>query len=447
MKIHFISIGGSIMHNMAIAMHLQGHLVSGSDDEIFEPAAGRLAKYGLLPENHGWYPEKITSDINMVILGMHAKSDNPELIAAQQKRLKIVSFPEFVYLNSQNKTRIVVAGSHGKTTITSMIMHVFRYCGKEFDYLVGSSVSGFEHSFKLTESADTIIIEGDEYLSSAINPEPKFLWYKPQLSVISGIAWDHANVFHTFEIYKKQFVDFLDSLPQNASVVYCSEDKELCKMIKLKENISFIPYTYPEYIVQDSVFHLIGNNGNYIPLKINGSHNLMNLEAARLICNKSDIDNNSFYDAIKEFNGAGKRLEKIYDDKKFIVFRDFAHAPSKVKATIIGICDQYKGKKIIACFELHTYSSLNTDFLPQYAHTMDEADLAIVFINEHAVKLKRMTKPEKKNILEAFQNKSIQVIYSTEELVNKIKSVVKDNTILLMMSSGNFGGINISEIC
>jgi len=446
MKIHFISIGGSVMHNMAIAMHLQGHEVSGSDDEIFEPAYGRLKSYGLLPVQHGWFPEKISSDIDMVILGMHARLDNPEMVMAMDLGLKIVSFPEFVYLNSLEKTRIVIAGSHGKTTITAMIMHVFRECGKNFDYLVGSSVNGFEHSFKISNTSDSIVIEGDEYLSSAINPEPKFLWYKPQIAVISGIAWDHANVFPTVEIYRLQFDKFIQSLNQDSILIYCAEDNELSQMVDKYTHIKKIPYRYPRYEMYNSAFYLYDSQSNKIALNINGSHNLMNIEAAKLVCLNSGISEEDFLHSIKEFHGAGKRLEKIAEKKHLIVFRDFAHAPSKVKATIEGVRNQFPEKKIFAFFELHTYSSLNADFMPQYANSMQMADEAFIFISEKAVAIKKQTMPENSFIKNSFNNQAISIIHTQEELLIHLNNIIPQQGVLLLMSSGNFDGLSNDTI-
>jgi len=449
MKIHFISIGGSVMHNMAIAMQEQGHIVSGSDDEIFEPALSRLNAKHILPVKLGWFPEKITADIDMIILGMHARIDNPELLKAQELRLKIVSFPEFVYLNSQDKMRIVVAGSHGKTTITSMIMHVFRDCKKDFDYLVGSSVDGFENSFKITSSATSIIIEGDEYLSSAVNPEPKFLWYRPHIAVISGIAWDHANVFPTYDIYRNQFEKFIGSLPDNARLVYCADDRDLCEMVKNYKHIHKEEYGYPDYTTDNSIFYLNTGSNRKIALKVNGSHNLMNIEAARMVCMNSGIAEDDFYNSIKDFKGAGKRLEKIAENEKLIIFRDFAHAPSKVRATIEGVKMQFPDKKIFAFFELHTYSSLNSDFMPQYADSMNMAHLACVFISEKAIEIKKARMPEDTFVRESFNNPELQIIHSKAQLIGTIESVRNQEGVLLLMSSGNFDGINnemITEI-
>ncbi|HPD65466.1 MAG TPA: Mur ligase family protein [Bacteroidia bacterium] len=446
MRIHFISIGGSVMHSMAIAMYQQGHQVSGSDDEIFEPALGKLRRFGLLPPEKGWFAEKITKDIDIVVLGMHARADNPELLRAQELKLKIVSFPEFVYQNSVNKKRIVVAGSHGKTTITSMLMHVFRHCGKKFDYLVGSSVAGFENSFHLSNEADFIIIEGDEYLSSAINPEPKFLWYKPHLAIISGIAWDHYNVFPEFDQYVLQFKKFIGSMPAGGHLAYDENDETLLQIVAEYNHISKYPYTYPDYQLKNGKFYLTVQDGQMVELKLFGSHNLLNMNGARIICRLAGIEDKVFFEAIAGFQGAGKRLEKVYENENILIFRDFAHAPSKVKATISGIKAQFPAKKILACLELHTYSSLNREFLPQYRGSTRIADRCCIFINEEAVRLKGLKLLQRQEISEAFGDERLHVFYAKQQLTEFIKENLNGDDILLLMSSGNFDNLSVEEI-
>jgi len=445
MRVHFISIGGAIMHNLAIALKEKGYAVSGSDDEIFDPAKSRLDAHGLLPKEKGWFPSKITRETDAIILGMHAKKDNPELLKAQQLGTKIYSFPEFVFLNSTDKIRVAIAGSHGKTTITSMIMHVLRKAGYDFDYMVGSSVKGFEHSFRLTEKARYIILEADEYLSSALNPEPKFLWYKPQIAVISGIAWDHANVFPTYEIYKEQFRKFIASMPSSASLFYHADDKDLSELVKEGEHINKTGYSYPDYSLKNGGFVLHHAHDKETSLHINGKHNLLNVESARLVCESLGIDNDTFYEAISDFEGAGKRLERIYEKNNFIIFRDFAHAPSKVKATISGVREQFPDKRIVACLELHTYSSLNRTFLPEYRSSTEDADIILVYIDKKAVELKSMELLSEDEVQHFFNDKRIKVLYSTDSLINTLQNQKMDNSVLLMMSSGNFGNLDIQQ--
>ncbi|MFC2114258.1 UDP-N-acetylmuramate--L-alanine ligase [Bacteroidota bacterium] len=446
MKIHFISIGGSIMHNLAIALKRKGHAVSGSDDELFEPAKNRLEKEGILPDSNGWHPDRINKNLDVVILGMHAKADNPELTKARLLGLQIYSFPEFIYINSKDKTRIAVAGSHGKTTITSMIMHVMRKYNKRFDYLVGALVEGFDEGLKLTDDAPIIILEADEYLSSAINSEPKFLWYKPQLALISGIAWDHMNVFPTYEIYIDQFRKFIESMPEHATLIYYKGDVDLVKLVSEFDHIHKLPYDKPMYKVKNNQFVIQNMSGVEIELGLRGSHNLLNMEGAKLICNAEGISDIEFYEAIRDFKGAGKRLEKIHETENCIVFRDFAHAPSKVSATVSGIRDQYPDRKLFACLELHTYSSLNSDFIPLYRKSMLGADRRFVYINEEAVKLKRMRLLDKGEIVEAFSDPDMDVFYSMDQLIQLLKTLDYNSSVLLMMSSGNFDNLSFNSI-
>jgi UDP-N-acetylmuramate: L-alanyl-gamma-D-glutamyl-meso-diaminopimelate ligase len=444
MNIHFISIGGAIMHNLAIALYKKGYNVTGSDDEIFEPAKGRLEKYGLLPVKTGWFEEKITAGIDAIILGMHAKDDNPEMKRAMELGLKIYSFPEFMYENNKNKKRIVIAGSHGKTTITAMVMHALSKLGYDFDYMVGSGIAGFEDSVRLSEKAPWIVMEGDEYLTSALDKRPKFLWYKPDVALISGIAWDHMNVFPTYEIYVQQFLDFMNSMPENASVVYCNQDLDLLKIVDKCDHLKRIPYGMPEFRLINNKFSLI-NGKNLIPLEVFGSHNLMNIEGAALVCQELGINKKDFFNAISDFRGAGKRLEVMLENDRFIVFRDFAHAPSKVKATIEGIKIQYPDRKVIACLELHTFSSLNKDFLPQYSGSADKADEMFIYINPEEVKLKRLDALDAEMIKKCFGRNDVKVYFDLEELKTNLKMVDYNNSIILMMSSGSYGGWDIKN--
>ena len=445
MRIHFISIGGSIMHNLAIALKLKGHDVSGSDDEIFEPAKTRLKENGILPDKIGWNAGRISKDIDAIILGMHARTDNPELSHAQKLKLNIYSFPEYIYLNAKEKTRIAIAGSHGKTTITSMVMHVMRKCNFDFDYMVGALVKGFDQGLKLTEEAPFIVLEADEYLSSPINMEPKFLWYKPQIVLLSGIAWDHMNVFPSIEVYHEQFRKFIKSLPKNAVVVYYNGDKILSQLVNEFNHIDKIPYQMPSYRIEGNQFVVEVEKNEDVKLELFGSHNVLNTEGAKHICCQIGISNSDFYEAIQDFKGAGKRLETIFENDNFIAFRDFAHAPSKVKATIDGMKDQYPNRTLIGCLELHTFSSLNAEFIPQYKNSMQKADYKFVYINQEAVELKRMKLLTKAEVFDAFGDPDLQVFYDREELVNAVQIHPMLDSVLLMMSSGNFGGLNLDK--
>lgn len=435
MRIHFISIGGAVMHNMAIALHDMGNIVSGSDDEIFEPALSRLKIKGILPVKLGWETSNIDNTIDFVILGMHARNDNPELIKAKELGIKIYSFPEYVYQHSINKTRIVIGGSHGKTSTTAMIMHVLKYYNLEFDYLVGSQLDGFETMVKLSD-APIIVIEGDEYLTSAIDAKPKFLWYKPNLAVITGIAWDHINVFPTFDIYKKQFVDFINTIDEKGTLIYCEADEEL-KNIAVKANCNKISYSLPDYEIINGETYIKHEKKKY-KLSVFGKHNLMNLNAAMRVCEKSGIKNIEFLKAISNFTGAAKRLEKVFDNGKIKIFRDFAHSPSKLKATVKAAKEQFEKSNIIGAFELHTFSSLNADFLKEYKNSMDGLDKAIVYYNNHVFELKKMTPLDSEFVKKMFGN--VIVICKKEDLLNAIKPI-KENSVILLMSSGNFDGL------
>ena len=363
MKIHFIAIGGSAMHNLALALYQKGYQITGSDDTIHDPSKSRLKAKGLLPEEFGWFEEKITSDIDAVILGMHAKEDNPELLKAQELGLKIYSYPEFLYEQSKHKTRVVIGGSHGKTTITSMILHVLNYHDREVDYMVGAQLEGFDTMVHLTEDNEFIVLEGDEYLSSPIDRRPKFHLYQPNIALISGIAWDHINVFPTFENYVEQFSIFTDSLVNGGIMVYNEEDQEVKKVVEESANsIKKYPYETPDFFIEDGVTYLNTPEGE-LPLEVFGNHNLQNIAGAKWICQHMGIDEEDFYEAIASFGGASKRLEKIAESKSTVAFKDFAHSPSKVKATTQAVKNQFGNRKLIACLELHTYSSLNKDFL------------------------------------------------------------------------------------
>lgn len=446
MRIHFIAIGGSAMHNMAIALHKKGFEVTGSDDVLFEPSVSRLSKYGLLPENNGWYPEKITPDIDAIILGMHARADNPELLKAQQLGLKIFSYPEYIYEHSKDKLRVVIGGSHGKTTITSMILHVLKNTGKDFDYLVGAQLEGFDTMVKLTDEAQIIVIEGDEYLSSAIDRRPKFHLYKANLGVISGIAWDHINVFPTFENYTDQFRLFIETIQPNGKLIYSETDEVLNDVVKKDQSdVEKLPYHLPDYNIKYGITNIINGQKVY-PLQVFGEHNLLNIEAARLVCESLGISTDDFYTQISSFKGAARRLELMGKNGTSNFFKDFAHSPSKLKATIHAVRSQFPDRKLVSCIELHTFSSLNKDFLGEYAHAMDEADEAIVFIDKKTFEQKKMEPYPAETVKDAFYRADL-VFYNDPSILEKyLENIAIDNTNLLMMSSGNFGGIDLQKL-
>jgi len=446
MYIHFIAIGGAVMHNLALALHTQGHKVTGSDDEVFDPALSRLKKAGILPQNFGWYPEKINSSIDAIILGMHAHADNPELAKAKEPGLRIYSFPEYIYEQSKNKKRVVIGGSHGKTTITSMIMHVLQATEKDFDYMVGSKLEGFELMVKLTDSAPVIILEGDEYPDSALNKTPKFLLYKPEIAFISGIAWDHINVFPTFEKYCEQFQFFLDMVPADGKIIYNIEDAEVEKVADKTSSGSIkIPYRTPGYVIENGITYYL-YDGNKTSLQVFGKHNLSNMAGAFEVCKQLDVTETEFFSAIKTFTGAANRLEKIASNKQVTVFKDFAHSPSKLKATISAVKEQFEGRKIIACMELHTYSSLNKEFIAEYKNCMDGADVKVVFFNPHTIELKRLEKITNEEVKKLFGHDDLEVLNKKDEIENFLHQQSFANSVLLLMSSGTFDGMNLPEM-
>ncbi|MFH0866440.1 MAG: Mur ligase family protein [Bacteroidota bacterium] len=445
-KIHFIAIGGSAMHNLAIALHKKGYTVSGSDDEIFEPSKSRLAKYNLLPVKEGWDENLIGSSLDAVILGMHARADNPELLKAQQLGLKVFSYPEFLYEQSKNKLRIVIGGSHGKTTITSMILHVLNFHRIECDYMVGAQLEGFDVMVKLTESAPYMILEGDEYLTSPIDRRPKFHVYMPDIALISGIAWDHINVFPTLENYIEQFRIFASMVSDDGSLIYCNEDeilKNLCENLetKIKKN----PYSFPEYKISEGVTYVYSDTGIF-PLKIFGRHNMLNLNGARLVCNKLGVDDDKFYDAMRLFRGASKRLELVEKNKHTHVYKDFAHSPSKLLATTQAVKEQFPERRLTACLELHTFSSLTSEFLKEYKGTMRYADTACVYFNPRTIEHKKLPPVTEEQVKQAFDRNDIIVYTDSNKLVDDLLKMDWHNKNLLLMSSGNFDGINFSEL-
>ncbi len=446
MRVHFIAIGGSAMHNLAIALHKKGFTVTGSDDVLFEPSISRLNKYGLLPAENGWYPEKITPGIDAVILGMHARIDNPELLKAQELGIKIYSYPEYIYEQSKNKLRVVIGGSHGKTTITSMILHVLQAAGKDFDYLVGAQLEGFETMVRLTNEAPVIVIEGDEYLASPIDRRPKFHLYKANIAVISGIAWDHINVFPTFQNYTDQFKLFIETIQPGGKLIYCKTDTVLSDIVTSDTSeITKEPYVLPDYSIENDLTTLLYAGKKY-PLQVFGEHNLLNMEAARLVCASLDIKPEDFYNYITTFKGAARRLELVGKNTNAAIFKDFAHSPSKLLATMHAVKAQFPGRKLIACIELHTFSSLNKDFLSQYSGTMDEADIAIVFIDKKTFEQKKMEPYPAETVKAAFSKNNLLFFNDPKLLLNKLETVKMTDTNLLMMSSGNFGGIDLIDL-
>jgi len=445
MRLHLIAIGGSAMHNMAIALSLKGFIVSGSDDAIYEPSKSRLAKNNILPVKMGWFPGNITPDIDAVILGMHARADNPELLRAQELGLKIYSYPEYIYEQAKNKTRIVVGGSHGKTTITSMILHVLKHFNKDFDYLVGAQLEGFETMVKISD-APVMIIEGDEYLASPVDRRPKFHLYRANIGIISGIAWDHINVFPTFDNYIEQFDIFLKTIITDGTIIYNEEDKIVKELIESSNvELNKVGYHASESITENGITYL-KVNGKSIPLSIFGNHNLQNLEAAHYACKALGITDENFYYAISSFKGAAKRLELLAENNVTTVYKDFAHSPSKLKATINAVKQQYPDRELIAVMELHTFSSLNKEFLTEYKGCMNNADTAVVFINRHTFEQKQMEPYAADEVKTAFDNDRLIFFNDSEILVEFLSYINYKGKNLLLMSSGNFGGINLNVL-
>jgi UDP-N-acetylmuramate: L-alanyl-gamma-D-glutamyl-meso-diaminopimelate ligase len=446
MRTHFIAIGGSAMHNLALALHNKGYQVSGSDDAIFEPSRTRLEKKGLLPLEMGWFPEKITDEIEAVILGMHAKADNPELLKAQELGLKIYSYPEFLYEQSKNKTRVVIGGSHGKTTITSMILHVMHYHNIDVDYMVGAQLEGFDTMVHLTEENDFIVLEGDEYLSSPMDRRPKFHLYHPNIALISGIAWDHINVFPTYENYVNQFEIFIQLITNGGILVYNEDDSEVKRVAEAATNpIRKLSYSTPKYKVENGITLLATPEGD-MPIEVFGAHNLNNLAGAKWICQNMGVDEADFYEAIASFKGASKRLEKIAESKTKVAYKDFAHSPSKVAATTKAVKEQYPDRTVIACLELHTYSSLNAEFLKEYQGALEYADVAVVFYSPDAVKIKQLEEVTYEQIAASFNRDDLIIYTNPKDFKEYLFNLNLNNSALLLMSSGNYGGLNFDEV-
>ena len=440
--IHFIAIGGSAMHNLALALHGKGYRVSGSDDAIFDPSRSKLEKAGLLPKELGWFPEKITANLDGVILGMHAKKDNPELLTAQALGLPIYSYPEYLYEQSKDKTRVVIAGSHGKTSITAMVLHVLNYHDQEVDFMVGAQLKGFDTMVHLTDHNDFMLIEGDEYLSSPIDLRPKFLWYKPNVTLISGIAWDHINVFPTLESYEDQFRQYIETIVPGGALVYNQDDAVLTRLVALSQNtIRKQGYQTPPAFIEDGITYLETPEGD-LPLSVFGQHNLANLAGAKWICQLMGIDELDFYEAIESFGGAAKRLEKVAQGNSAHLFKDFAHAPSKVKATATAVAEQFSGFATLACLELHTYSSLDPTFLPQYKHCLNKLDEAYVFYDPEALKIKGREPIAVAEIKAAFDHPNLTVFTQPTQLHQALFERNYRQSVLVMMSSGNYGGLD-----
>ena len=446
MKVHFISIGGSAMHNLAIALHQKGYMVSGSDDNIFEPSKSRLAKHGLLPEPFGWFPSNISSDLDFVILGMHAKVDNPELFEAKSKNISILSYPEFIFELSKNKTRVVIGGSHGKTSITAMILHVLNDNNRKVDYMVGAQLEGFDTMVHLSEENDFILLEGDEYLSSPIDRRPKFHLYKPNIALLSGISWDHINVFPSEANYIYQFETFLDTIVQGGVLVYNKSDKEVEKITQdCEKSIRKLAYSIPEHIIKNGITFLITDEGE-IPLNVFGDHNLSNLAGAKLICQLMGVQEEEFYNSIISFKGADKRLEPLLEMDDRLIFKDFAHSPSKVLATTDALKKQFQDRKLIALLELHTFSSLNKDFINLYKDTLKSADIALLFYDPKVVMKKGLSEINDQVIKQAFNDNNLKVFSNPNELNEFLLSQSYTNSNLLFMSSGNYASLDLDNL-
>ena len=447
MNVHFIAIGGSVMHQLAISLKKKGYVVTGSDDEIFEPSKSTLEKENILPQKMGWDVTKITANLDAIILGMHAKEDNPELQKATALGLKIYSFPEYIFEESKNKIRVAIGGSHGKTSTTSMVMHVLKNADKDFDYLVGAALHGFEQSVNISD-APIIICEADEYPASVIDKRPKFHFLFPNIAVLTGIAWDHINVFPTFDFYLEQFKIFIDTIEPKGVLIYNASDETLSKLIdkNKRSDIRYIPYSLPTYFIDDGKTEVIIEGQKSSALRVFGNHNLLNLHAAYLVCKELGVGVQIFIKSIANFEGAAKRLELVSENDNHNIYRDFAHAPSKVKASIDAVKQQFPNRKLIAVLELHTYSSLNENFMKEYNGVMDNADIAIIFYSSHALELKRMPELLPEVVKQGFSKKDLIVI-NTKETLGKILSKENySNSNLLLMSSGNYDGLDILEI-
>jgi len=444
MRIHFIAIGGAVMHNLAIALHKKAYAISGSDDEIFEPSLSRLQKHNLLPKKWGWDPALITTNLDAVILGMHAREDNPELLRARELGLKIFSFPEYLYEQTRNKTRVVIAGSHGKTTVTSMIMHALRENGMQFDYMVGSVLDGFDTMVELNDGNTIAVFEGDEYLTSPIDLRPKFHLYNPHISLITGIAWDHMNVFPSFENYLEQFRIFAGMTSD--ALIYFGGDEHLGPIAeKQKERLKLYPYSGLNAVTSGEKSTVMLDSLR-VSLSIFGEHNMQNLAGAMQVCKLLGVSEKDFLASMATFKGAKRRQELLAQKGNCMVYLDFAHAPSKVAATVKAFRGQYKDKKLVACLELHTFSSLNTAFLPQYKSSMDLADTAIVYYNPEVVQHKKLRQFPPELVKEAFQREDLTVLQDSAAVEGLLLDLPAGDCVFLIMSSGNFSGLDLKQL-
>lgn len=455
MRVHFIAIGGAVMHNLALALQSKGYVVSGSDDEFFEPSKSRLAAHGLLPDEPGWHAERITPQLDAVILGMHAAEDNPELLRARQLGLKIYSFPDYLFEQTRHERRVVVGGSHGKTTTTAMIMHVLRHCGVDFDYMVGAQVEGFDTMVRLSNTAKVAVFEGDEYLTSPLDRTSKFLHYHPDVAVITGIAWDHVNVFPTFDGYVGQFRLFAHSVMPGGKLIFCAKDGNLASIAaeEFPQGVEAIPYEGFRWSMEADGERIVASiGGSPTPVRVFGDHNMQNMQAAMLACQQLGIEPTRFAEAISSFDGAARRLQELCRAKAdgplagAVAYLDFAHSPSKLRATINAVRERYACRKIVACMELHTFSSLTRDFLPQYKGAMDEADEAIVYFNPEVVQHKHLAQFTPSDVAEAFAHPHLAVMTSPADVESALRSMDLKGKVLLLMTSGNFGGLDLKAL-
>lgn len=443
MRIHCISHWWRVTSSLAIQLKLLGHNVTGHDDEIYEPSKSALAQHGLLPQHEWWDADSVTSDIDMIVLGMHASADNPELLRAKELGLMIKSYPEVIYEFSKNKMRVVIAGSHGKTTTTSMVMHVLKHNGISFDWVVGGIVPGFDTMVSLDDNHKIIIIEWDEYPDGKINMTAKMLLYKHNIGILNGIAWDHITTYPTFDSYLLPFQTFVDQTPTDGFLGYYQDDQEVTNIMEHTDTqAQTVWYTVHPHIIRDGITYLQTPQWE-VKLSIFWAHNCINISAAKLVCNQLDLSDEQFYAAIWSFTGAGNRLQLIHQDdaKHLTILRDFAHSPSKLTATINAVKTQYPDRTIIGLFELHTFASLSASFLPEYKWSFDAADIACVYYDDHTFQIKRMTPLTKEVVINGFGRSDLVVQDSANDLQAWYDNLDLTNSVVVLMSSGNFGGV------